>query len=240
MIRRIVVTVIFLVLLSASVSTGQGLNWIIGVQAKYGFTNFKHETLGRYIDKINQDLESKGGKKVIEKLTAGNMFDAAIFVRPHRYFALSAGFMPEFRAEKSYTVSIPDAGDFKLTLRSKAVPYYIGSNLYVIGHGYMVEPFFSLGYGKLQDIEFYYKSIDQGKIEEQTNSIDKSYFISLGVGFDYRWKKFLVITSNAGYHFSKTDDLKNTDGDLVNIEGIGKLDLDFSGSFMNIGVRIVF
>ncbi|RKY86659.1 hypothetical protein DRQ09_05830 [candidate division KSB1 bacterium] len=240
MTKKILVLIAIILLFQVKIILSQNSNWHFGLKINYGFTNFKLNDLNKYINSVFQQFKSKDIPHKLDKISSGNFWDAELIIKPHKLMAFSIGIMPEFKAEKNYNISLNENDETNLYIKAGGIPRYFSAYLYIPSSYFYIEPFINLKLGNIQKAELIVKNVDKktGIVEDYTLT-GKTNYISISTGFDYRWKRFLIITTSVGYQFSKVNSLKDRSGNTVHIENTGKFTLDFSGTFLETGIKLI-
>jgi len=239
MIKRTLLFAAVVTLTLTHSSLSQDINWTFGIQGKYGISNFKFGFLNDYIDAMNEMLKEQGVSRRLDHFSSGTMLGGELIVKPHRLCALSIGIMPQFKAERQYDIPRQE-GDVELFFKAKGTPAYFGAYFYIPAGFYMVQPFIAIKAGEIKNAELLMETRDTGNNKESSTITGRTNYYSFALGFDYYMKSYLILTSTAGYQLAKVEALKDDRNYTVYWENYGKVTLDFSGSFLKLGLKVVF
>jgi len=130
-------------------------------------------------------------------------------------------------------------------VRAEVEPYYCAGTFYIpFQHPYL-DPFITLKAGHLSNAKLNYLSTNERgepvsqEFSGKSSSIIFNYLV-FETGIDYRITKFLVLSPTVGYQLAHLDELHGKNNDIVYLKNKKEFTLDFSGSFISLGIRYVF
>jgi len=229
--KKVMFAVILILLVLPEKGNCQFPDWKCGFQIKYGIAKFQLDDLNKWLGEryFYYTLEKIDP---LAKIHRGSFTDISFIIKLNKFAAFSLGFMPKFKAEISRSLSYSSTA---LKIKTEAVPYYLACYLYMPVSYKHFTPYLTFRTGTLGKVEFKnfykYESGETFDIISSNGSEQTTInYLSTGIGFDFRVQKLIVISSTIGYQFSKTHIYSPIPKDP---------ELDFSGSFINIGMKFV-